>query len=388
MRKSLSDKTVSALKPQAKRYEVFDMLCPGLGVRVSEKGRKTFSVKYNYGRKQRRLKLGNYPIITLAQAREKAMDALRQLNEGIDPASRRRHPDMLVEAICADFIRQYAKPRNRNWREAERVLKREFVSVHGQRDIRHIKRADILDIMDGASERGAVYQANRILSIIRKLFNWCLERGIVEVTPIGGLKAQNKEVSRDRVLADDEIYRVLRACRNEVYPIRQIIPVLLGTAQRRTELANMRWSELELDQKIWVIPAERSKNGKQHVVPLSNYVLKMLDEVPRFLDCDFVFTTTKHSPVSGFSKWLRRVQAESGTTGWRYHDLRRTAASGMARARIQPYVVEKILNHVSGTISGVAAVYNRYGYDDEKVDAMKVWGEFLEELQNRGNDLV
>lgn len=147
----------------------------------------------------------------------------------------------------------------------------------------------------------------------------------------------------------------------------------------------MRWSELDLEQKIWVIPAERSKNGKQHVVPLSNYVLKMLDEVPRFPDCDFVFTTTKRSAASGFSKWLRRIQSESETTGWRYHDLRRTAASGMARARVQPYVVEKILNHVSGTISGVAAVYNRYGYDEEKTEAMEKWGEFLEELTNESS---
>lgn len=388
MRKALSDKTILALKPKPRRYEVFDALCPGLGLRVSEHGRKTFSVKYYYGTKQRRLRLGHYPIVSLPKAREKAMDALRQVGDGIDPASRRRQPGMFVEAICADFIRQYAKPRNRNWRETERVLNREFVSIHGQRDIRQIKRADILEIMDGAVERGAGYQANRILATVRKLFNWCLERGIIEASPIGGLKAPTKEVSRDRVLDDDEIVRVLKACRNDEYPFRQFVPLLLATAQRRGELANMRWSEVNLEARTWVIPAERSKNGKPHVVPLSDYALELLSEAPRFLDCDYVFTTTRRSAVSGFSKALRRIHERSETADWHMHDLRRTAASGMARAKVPPYVVEKVLNHISGTISGVAAVYNRYAYDEEKKEALDKWGDVLEQFSGRSSGPV
>jgi integrase len=148
----------------------------------------------------------------------------------------------------------------------------------------------------------------------------------------------------------------------------------------------MRWSEIDLENKIWVIPADRSKNGKPHVVPLSAYALEILSEVPRFLDCDFVFTTTHKSPVSGFSKMLRRLSEGSQTTDWRLHDLRRTAASGMARASVFPHVVEKVLNHISGTISGVAAVYNRYGYDAEKRDALEGWGRVLGELQSRGGE--
>lgn len=380
MRKALTVKSVEALKPQQKRYEVHDLLCPGLSVRVTKGGRKTFNVKYWYGPTQRRLGVGVHPFISLAKAREKAIDALRQVGEGIDPASRRRQPGLFVEAICGDYIRQYAKPRNRNWRETERILQREFVSVHGQRDIRQIRRPDILEIMDAAIERGASYQANRILATIRKLFNWCLERGIVEASPIIGLKAPTREMSRDRVLDDDEIRAVLGACRGDVYPFRQFVPLLLATAQRRGELAEMRWSEVDLEAKIWVIPAERSKNGKPHVVPLSPYALKILAEVPQFLDCDYVFTTTRRSAVSGFSKALRRVHEQSETSDWHMHDLRRTAASGMARAGIAPHVVEKVLNHISGTISGVAAVYNRYGYDAERRDALDKWGAFLDRL--------
>ncbi len=115
-------------------------------------------------------------------------------------------------------------------------------------------------------------------------------------------------------------------------------------------------------------------------MPLSPFALGMLDEVPRFIDCDYVFTTTRKSPVSGFSKALRRLSEGSQTTDWRWHDLRRTAASGMARAKVAPHVVEKVLNHVSGIISGVAAVYNRYGYDDEAREALEGWGATLAKL--------
>lgn len=380
MQKALTNKTLEALKPQEKRYEVHDLLCPGMSVRISTQGQKVFTVKFRYGLAQKRMKLGVFPRITLATAREKAIDILRQVDEGIDPTKRRRTANMKVESVCRDFIRLHAQPRNKSWREAERILEREFITTFGQRDIREIKRFDVLEMMDAALARGSSYQANRILSHIRKLFNWCVERGVVEASPIVGLKPPTKEISRERTLEDDEVVRLLRACRNDVYPFRQFAPLLLATAQRRGELAEMRWSEIDAVAKTWVIPSERSKNGKAHVVPLSAFALEMLAEVPRFLDCDYVFTTTRKSPVSGFSKALRRLSEGSQTADWRWHDLRRTAASGMARQGVAPHVVEKILNHVSGIISGVAAVYNRHAYDKDKVEAMKVWGQTLERL--------
>ncbi|MXP28882.1 tyrosine-type recombinase/integrase [Porphyrobacter algicida] len=380
MRQALTSKSLDALKPKPKRYEVHDIYCPGMSVRVSAHGQKVFTVKFRYGLAQKRMKLGVYPRISLATAREKAIDILRQVDEGIDPTKRRRTADMKVECICREFIRLHAQPRNKSWREADRILEREFIAPFGQRDIREIKRFDVLEMMDAALARGSNYQANRILSHIRKLFNWCVERGIVEASPIVGLKPPTKEISRERILEDDEIVRVLRACRNDVYPFRQFAPLLLATAQRRGELAEMRWGEIDFDAKTWVIPSERSKNGKAHVVPLSAFALAVLEDVPRFLDCDYVFTTTRKSPISGFSKALRRLSEGSQTTNWRWHDLRRTAASGMARQDVAPHVVEKILNHVSGIISGVAAVYNRHAYDKDKVEAMEVWGQTLERL--------
>ena len=377
MRKALNAKTVESFKPSEKRYEVHDLLCPGFSLRVYPTGRKVFTVKYRYGLKQRRLPLGVYPRLSLSQARDNALEALRLVDGGIDPAARRRQLGMRVETICDDFIRQYARPRNRSWKEAERILQREFVAVHGQRDIREIQRPDILELMDAAIERGAAYQANRIHSNMRKLFNWCVERGIVETSPVTGIKPPTREQARDRVLVDGVIQLLLRACANEPYPYRQFVPLLLATAQRRGEVSKMRWSEIDLDAKVWVISAELSKNGKPHVVPLNDFALSLLGEVPRFADCDWVFTTTRRAPISGFSKALRHIHAQSKTAEWRFHDLRRTAASGMARAGIAPHVVEKVLNHISGTISGVAAVYNRYGYDAERRNALEKWGWWL-----------
>lgn len=383
MQKALTAKTVEALKAGTQRYEVHDLYCPGMTVRVSPSGSKTFTVKFRYGLHQKRMKLGVFPRISLGTAREKAIDILRQLDEGIDPTRSRRTADKKVETVCREFIRLHAQKRNKSWREAERILDRELIGAFGQRDIREIKRFDVLEIMDAAIDRGSNYQANRILSHVRKLLNWCLERGIIETNPIIGLKAPTREVSRDRFLDDAEIGRLLRACQNDVYPFRQFVPLLLATAQRRGELAEMRWGEIDFNTNTWVVPAERSKNGKPNAVPLSAYATGILSEVPKFLDSDYVFTTTRRSPVGGFSKMLKRLSERSATSGWRLHDLRRTAASGMARSSVPPYVVEKILNHVSGSFAGVAGIYNRYGYDTEKREALEKWGDFLSEMQSK-----
>ena len=200
MRKALSVKAIEAFKPEAKRYEVHDVLCPGFSLRVFPTGKKVFSLKYRYGLTQRRLPIGVHPRICLAKARSNALEALRLVDEGVDPAARRRQLGMDVESICDDFIRQYARPRNRSYAQTERILQREFVSLYGQRDIRKITRQDIIELLDAAIERGAPYQANRLHSNLRRVFNWLVERGVVETSPVAGTKPPSREQSRDRVL--------------------------------------------------------------------------------------------------------------------------------------------------------------------------------------------
>lgn len=164
------------------------------------------------------------------------------------------------------------------------------------------------------------------------------------------------------------------------YPFGSLFQLLILTGQRRSEVSDMRWSEVNFKDKVWVIPKERAKNGHAHSVPLSDTVIDILNRTPRFLQSDFVFTTTGNSSVSGFGKVKKRIDDVTAVNGWVIHDIRRTVASGMARLKIPHYVVEKILNHVSGAFSGVAGIYNRYGYDDEKREAFDLWGRYILEI--------
>lgn len=380
MRKVITNRLLETVKSTAKRDEIRDATFAGFSVRVTANGRKTFVYNYRWGLEQRRETLGTYPATSLVRAREKAVAIQRLVEEGVDPTAKRRATIVTVEDAVADFIRSYAKPRNKSWQEADRTLTRELTSAYGPRDVRSITRADLLDIVDAASARGALYQANRIQAHVRKFFNWCAQRGIVDANPLLGIAMPSRERARDRVLADEEIVRIVRAAQAEPFPFGPYVLLLLATAQRRGEMAAMRWSQIDRDAATWEIPAHLSKNGKPNLVPLSPFAMSVLDAVPRFEGCDLVFSTNRRTPISGFTKMLQRLSAASGTSGWRLHDLRRTAASGMARAGVAPHVVEKVLNHVSGTISGVALVYNRYGYTDEKRAALNGWGSILNDI--------
>lgn len=388
MRKALSEKTVSALKPATKRYEVRDLHLPGFGIRVSPNGQKSMFVTYRYGTAQRRLKLGVYPIITLASGRQKAMEALRHLDGGVDPSRRKAERSFKTADVLDEFVERYAKIKTRGWKAARALLLREIVGPYGQMDIRQIERSQIVGILDDMIARGANAQANRFLAYVRKMLNWCVERGILDVSPANGVKAPCKETPRDRVLNDAELTKIIPECKAAGYPFGDLFLILLLTAQRRGEVSDMRWSELDLPNRLWHLPAHRVKNGCAHSVPLSKPVVRILERAPRFLNSDFVFTTTGRSGVSGWGKPVSRLCDDSGVHEWRIHDLRRTGASGMARLGVLPHVVEKVLNHISGSISGVAAVYNRYGYDVEKRDALDKWGQLIDKLQDRSTPAI
>jgi integrase len=380
MRKALTEKTLAGLKPDIKRYEVRDLHFPGFGVRVSRNGRLTFFISYRYGTIQRRKKIGIYPRVALQEARTRALADLRLVDEGIDPARTQRTQDFLVCNVVEEFIEKYAKVKTRGWKASHALLKREIVGPHGQRDIRKIERSDIIAILDDMIAKGHNAQANRFLAYARRMFGWCVERDIITVSPTNGIKAPCKEQARERVLSDDEIARILPVCRKHGYPFGSLFQVLLLTAQRRGEVSGMRWSEVDLINRVWHLPSHRTKNGHAHSVPLSDAVMNILNVLPRFADSDLVFTTNGRTPVSGWGKPVKRLSDEAKVHNWHIHDMRRTAASGMARLGVQPYVVEKILNHVTGQISGVAATYNRYGYDQEKRTALENWSAHLSRL--------
>jgi integrase len=380
MKRKLTPKTVEHLKAEGRRrLEVWDTVLPGFGIRIYQARRKVWFVIARVKGRQRRFTIGTYPVLALGDARTKARKVLRDVQMGIYDESPAPPSTTFGEAVAL-FVSLYAKPKNRGWRETERLLGK-FAPLYN-RPLDEIRRAEIVRVLDMLIANGTPYRANRALSAIKKLLNWALNRGMIDVNPIAGQRMPTKECARDRILSDDEIERLIYAAKADGYPFGAIYLVLLLTGQRRGEVSAMRWSEIDLHRRIWTIPAARAKNGHAHEVPLSGAVIEILRQLPRFLHSDFVFTTSGQRPVSGFGRAKARFERAVGSTDWRVHDLRRTAASGMARLGIPPHVIEKVLNHRTGVISGVAAVYNRYGYAEEKRDALERWAQCLLEMSD------
>ena len=221
---------------------------------------------------------------------------------------------------------------------------------------------------------------------------------MIPASPVAGLKAPTSEAARDRVLSNEEIVYFWKGCEALGWPFGPMFRLLLLTAQRRDEVGGAEWREIDLDKRMWTIPRERAKNDRTHEVHLSELALEIISELPKISRSradgvgselsPYLFTTNGDRPASGFSKAKDRLdqfmldqlgaELEAGgrdpdkacIEGWILHDLRRTAATGMAKLNIAPHVVDRILNHVSGTIRGVAAVYNRHAYLEERKSAL------------------
>jgi integrase len=221
--------------------------------------------------------------------------------------------------------------------------------------------------------------ANRVLAAVRKFFNWCIGRGILEISPCSGITAPAREQARHRVLSDEELALVLHAAGQIGFPFGSIVEVLAFTGQRRDEVGRMAWEHLDLRRRVWIMPGEHAKNGKPHLVQLSRPVLALLEAVPR--SGELVFSGDGKRVFQGYSKAKARLDSLSGVTDWTLHDLRRTVVSGMARLGVTPHVADKILNHQSGTISGVTAIYQRHEFLKERERALQVWGDHVQSLR-------
>ncbi len=372
--------------PKRGQVEHFDTAPKGFCIRVAASGVKTYVVRYRMNGRLRRYKIASVADMKLKKAREAAQKIKTQVAEGIDPLDERaakraevmRKADT-VEAVAAEFIEKHAKRKNRTWRQTERLLAREVLPLWGKRDMASITRRDALDLLDRVIERGVPVRANRILAGIKKMWNWAVERDIIENSPISAIKPPSKENRRDRVLSDDEIRDVWEGCDYLGYPFGPFIKVLLLTGQRRDEVARMKRGGLNQDA-VWTLPAQDTKSNRPHTVPLSPMAMDLLKALPQTGEHFFTSGRVGDSPISGFSNVKAQLDKISGVTDWRLHDLRRTAASGMAKLRIAPHVIEKVLNHASGTFAGVAGVYNVHGYDDEKRHALEAWANKVDAI--------
>jgi integrase len=380
-RLKLTSAAIEKLKTSnGRRQEFFDSLLPGLALRVTKRGVKSWVLFYRPDRKLVRVTLGRYPILSLADARTQA----RSLLQGVTyrqiaptpPDTVPTTPKRLFKDAHAEFIERYAKPNTRSWQETEHLGQRKLFPVFGDKDIGDVKKSEVIALMDNIIDGGAPVLANLTFSHLRKFYNWCKDRGYIEKSPCEGLSLPTKVTSRERVLTDDEIKKIWHACDKIWPPFADVLKVLLLTGQRKSEVAGMRWTEIQDD--IWILPGARTKNKSSHAVPLTSFVKQIIERQQKGFD--LVFTSTGETPISGFGSAKEDIDAASGVTGWRIHDLRRTCATGMARLKVPPHVVEKVLNHKSGAIRGVAAVYNRHGYTEETQEALEKWAEWIHAL--------
>jgi integrase len=331
------------------------------------------------GSKLRKYTIGPYGRVTLHQARVAAQKVFAAKLEGRDPAAEKREAKLRivadrVEDLLETFISQRLS-QNRSGGEISRLLRREVGKTWTGRSIHEISKRDVVEVVTAIEQRGAPVAANKTLKSIKTFFQWCVGRAILDQSPAERVPLPTKELARDRVLNDRELARVILAARQIGGPYGDIVEFLALTAQRREEVARLAWEELDLVRRVWTLPKSRTKNAKAHIVHVSEQSLTVLSRSDRRGRLVFSLCGTK--PFQDFSKAKRQLDRLSGVTGWRLHDLRRTCVSGMARLGVAPHVADKILNHQTGTISGVAAVYQRHEFLPERRAALELWGSHV-----------
>ncbi|TGD63363.1 site-specific integrase [Tabrizicola sp. WMC-M-20] len=388
MKTKLTPKFIESIKANpAKRLDFRDDLMPGLVLRVSQSGTKTFCLHRRINGKMRRLTIGRFGVLTLAEARERVRQVLYEIESGrfeertgVEVEDRKT-----LGEVIPDYVEKHAKSQNRDWRNKQSLLAK-FTDLHGKR-LDKIKRADVVKALD-AIVVSAPVSANRALAHLKHLMNWCVDRGMLDTSPLTGMKLPTKETPRERVLTNVELRALWAACDADGYPFGDCIKLLILSGQRRSEVAEMRWSELDLDKRLWTLPSVRAKNGKQHSVPITDAMLTVLRRVPRYLTSDFVFTTTGKTPISGFGRLKERMDKAlpQGTESWIIHDIRRTMSTNLAMLGVPQPVTEALLNHKSGVVSGVAAIYNVYSYADEKREALGAWSKHIVKVVEATDD--
>lgn len=381
----LTKSAIDDLPVLAKETLYWDAGLPGFGVKVTPKGRKVFLVMYRLagaGSRLRKYTIGPYGRVTLPTARTQAQKIFAARLEGRDPAeekkqSRRR---LIVDRID-DLVETFIQERVSQTRTARRItnlLRRDVVAHWGTKSIHEIKKRDVIDLVTEISHRNA-HAAYRLLKTLKTFFRWCVGRAVIDSSPAEGVQSNWRDVSRDRVLTDQELAAVILGARQMPWPYGGIVEFLALTGQRREEVAQLKWHEIDSQGRTWSMPAERSKNNKAHIVHLSEPAWTVISQHLGEPDA-YVFGTSRGKNYQAFAKGKRAHDRLCRVSGWRLHDLRRTVVSGMARLGIPPHVADKILNHQSGTISGVAAVYQRHEFLAERKEALDRWGAHVAQV--------
>jgi integrase len=414
-RVNLNDRILKALKPapDGKPYDVRDTVVPGLRVRVMGSGQRSFVLlgRYPGSPNPTRRAMGEYGAISLADARGKAQAWLDLIGKGIDPQDdedRKRNAELQKRkntflAVAEDFIAEKLRT-ERKGREVERDIKREFIPIWKGLPITEITDLQVLSVIK-TKQRAAPAQARNLLGIAKRLFSWAVDQRCygLTVSPADTLKPTKiigKKPHGQRVLDDAELFALWRAAERTRYPYGPVYKLLILTALRLNEAADAQWSEFDLENNLWIIPAERMKgrdaDARVHAVPLTADILAILENLPRFNRGKFLFSTTFGEKAVWISdkiknkieeRMLRTLRAMARRRGedaatielkpWKNHDIRRSVRSNLSRLRISEEAREAVLAHAR---PGIKGVYDHHDYLDEKREALEAWAARLRSI--------
>ena len=402
-----TDKFISNLKPEAKEHWTREG--QGFAIRVLPSGEKVWYYIYTIERRKRYMRLGGYPEVSLATAREAFDVAKVKVKNGIDPmaekdkAEHERSIAPTVEDLASEYIERHAKKFKKSWEADERLLKKEILPAWGKRKAAEITKRDVTLLLENIVDRGTPAMSNQVLKITRKMFNFAIERDILQHTPFIGVKALAPNTRRERTLTETEIKAFWGNIENAIISdeVKRALKLVLVTAQRPGEVSGMHIREI--DGAWWTIPAERAKNGKAHRVYLTNMALELIGDTQ---DKDYIFPCPhqdKEKPIEAHAlsvavrrnlEWPlldKKGNALFGKDGkpatenrlevakFTPHDLRRTAATFMASMGYMDEIIDAVLNHVK---QGIIRTYNRHGYDQEKQKALEAWALKLATIVN------
>jgi integrase len=387
-RQNLTDRFINSRKNASpgKRDDYPDAIVPGLALRVTDRGHKSLVLVTRYPSNPvhpTRRALGDVGAITLEQARQKARGWLELIGRGIDPrieearhrADAQRRQSNSFAAVAGEFLERHASGLKKS-AEAKRIIETEFVKQWGPRPITDIMPEEVATAIRAIVKRGAPYQAHNAFGYLRRLFNWAIgtHQFGIHASPVERLSPKDligKREARERTLSDDELRAVWNTAGVIGYPYGYVFRLLILTGQREREVADMRWSEVDFDKKLWTVPAERMKGGRAHEVPLAPEALALIERLPRFSGGESVFTTTGGAkPVNGFSKAKTRMDKLSGVASWVIHDLRRTMRTHLSALPVQDLVRELVIAHAR---PGLHKVYDQYSFQDEKRRCLELW---------------
>ena len=387
-----TDRQIRNLKSKATRYEVWEG--NGLGVRISPKGTKTWVAVYHHEGKARRMTLGRYPGVSVAEAHRLHSEAMVSLSHGNDPGkalvdkNKAERKAGTVAELVDDFIERHAKQyRAATWQENQRMLYKDVVPEIGRKKAKNVTRKEIIALLDKVVARGAPVQANRLKSLLATMFNFAVDKDILTASPCVGLKPPASEAERERTLSESEIklfWRNIDKTSMEL-PAQLLLKFQLVTGQRSGEIAAAEWSEIDYQDRVWILPKDKTKNRQTHIVPLSAMALELLDDIKALSEeSRWLFPARRgngHRTRPAISRAVIRNREVFGIEPFTPHDLRRSVRTQLGKLRVPPHIAEKVINH---TVSKMEKTYDRYDYLDEKREALERWSERLQRIIDDG----